>query len=78
CADIVHDPGSGTDSPGSQPLSVGLEGEKHRWPACHVKPMDTDSPCAKVDGHRGNQKTPRGTVGTMDSDKHGPNEPRAP
>ncbi|KIK76525.1 hypothetical protein PAXRUDRAFT_18146 [Paxillus rubicundulus Ve08.2h10] len=95
CVDIAHDTGSGTDSPGSQPLSLGLEGEKHRWPACHVKPMDANSckppsvgfegernqetsPCAKVDGHRGDQKMPRGTVGTMDGEEHGPNKPTEP
>ncbi|KIK92033.1 hypothetical protein PAXRUDRAFT_148192, partial [Paxillus rubicundulus Ve08.2h10] len=77
-ADIVHNPGSGMDSPGSQPLSVGLEGEKRRWLACHIKPMDTDSPCAKVDGYRGDQKMPRGTVGAMDGKEHGPNEPTEP
>ncbi|KIK93629.1 hypothetical protein PAXRUDRAFT_144654 [Paxillus rubicundulus Ve08.2h10] len=78
-ADTVHNPGGIMDSPISHTLSIWLEGEKHRWLTWHINPMDANS-CKppSVNGHRGDQKTPRGTVGTMDGDEHGPNEPTEP
>ncbi|KIK77076.1 hypothetical protein PAXRUDRAFT_167893 [Paxillus rubicundulus Ve08.2h10] len=69
-ADIVHDPGGRADSPGSQPLSVRLEGEKCKRASLYVEPTDVD-----MDDE---EKTPRGTVGTTDGDKCSPNKPTEP
>ncbi|KIK77654.1 hypothetical protein PAXRUDRAFT_166138 [Paxillus rubicundulus Ve08.2h10] len=37
-AGALHEPQNGTDSPGSQPLSVQLEGEKCRPLSQHIEP----------------------------------------
>ncbi|KIK76139.1 hypothetical protein PAXRUDRAFT_170790, partial [Paxillus rubicundulus Ve08.2h10] len=82
-----------TDSPGSQPPSIWLKGEKCRQLSWQIKPMDVDSnrPLSiglKWERNRamspcieiedGNQKTPRDPVGMLDSDTHHPNEPTEP
>ncbi|KIJ19289.1 hypothetical protein PAXINDRAFT_7789 [Paxillus involutus ATCC 200175] len=81
CADALHDPGSQTDAPGSQPPSVRLEGEKDKASslyveANHVEADDDDD--GTVDHDHDTQQSPRRPVGTPDGDKRRPNGPTEP
>jgi hypothetical protein len=73
-ADAVHDPGGETDTPGSLPLSVRLEGERNKAMSLYVKANDVRT----VDYDHNTQQLPRRPVGTPDGDKCRPNEPTEP
>ncbi|KIJ12481.1 hypothetical protein PAXINDRAFT_14681 [Paxillus involutus ATCC 200175] len=66
-ADALHDPGGQTNSPGSKPPSVGLEGERIKWSSLHVETNDHNT-----------QQLPRRPVGTTDGDERCPNGPTEP
>ncbi|KIJ09950.1 hypothetical protein PAXINDRAFT_16988 [Paxillus involutus ATCC 200175] len=68
-ADAVHDPGGKTDTPGSVPPSVWLEGERNRATSLNVETDDNE-----VD----EMKPSRNPVGTTDGDACRPSEPTEP
>ncbi|KIJ07582.1 hypothetical protein PAXINDRAFT_19235 [Paxillus involutus ATCC 200175] len=76
CADALHDPGGQTDTPGSQPPSVRLEGEKDKASSLYVEADDND--VGTVDHDHDTQQSPRRPVGTPDGDKRRPNGPTEP
>ncbi|KIJ08655.1 hypothetical protein PAXINDRAFT_18224 [Paxillus involutus ATCC 200175] len=69
CADAVHDPGGETDTPGSVPPSIRLEGERNRATSLNVEPNNNE-----VD----ETKPSRNPVGTMDGNERHPSEPQSP
>ncbi|KIJ08523.1 hypothetical protein PAXINDRAFT_18350 [Paxillus involutus ATCC 200175] len=80
-ADAVHDPGDETDTPGSQPPSVRLEGEKDKAlslyvEAYHIEADDND--IGMVDHDHDTQQSPRRPVGTPDGNEHRPSKPTEP
>ncbi|KIJ12359.1 hypothetical protein PAXINDRAFT_14835 [Paxillus involutus ATCC 200175] len=76
CADALHDPGGETDAPGSQPLSVRLEGEKGKASSLYVEADHDD--VGTVDHNHDTQQSPRRPVGTPDGDERRPNGPTEP
>ncbi|KAF8832994.1 hypothetical protein BDN67DRAFT_1018085 [Paxillus ammoniavirescens] len=73
-ADAMHDPGGQMDPPGSQPLTIRLEGERIRVTSLHVETADNDHAEEDPD----NQNPPRNPVGMTDGDEHHPNGPTEP
>ncbi|KIJ10231.1 hypothetical protein PAXINDRAFT_16736 [Paxillus involutus ATCC 200175] len=71
-ANTLHDPGGQTNSPGSKPPSVRLEGERIRLTSLYVEVDDV-----KTNDHD-TQQSPRRPVGTPDGDTRRPNGPTEP
>ncbi|KAF8834425.1 hypothetical protein BDN67DRAFT_1047994 [Paxillus ammoniavirescens] len=65
-------------SPGSEPPSVRLEGEKNKATSLYIEAVhvEMNSNNAKVDNDE--SKPPRDPVDTQDGDEHHPNEPTEP
>ncbi|KIJ09462.1 hypothetical protein PAXINDRAFT_17448 [Paxillus involutus ATCC 200175] len=77
-ADALHNPGGQTNSPGSEPLSVGLEGERIRRLSLHVEADDVETNNDCVENNHDTQQSPRRPVGTTDGNERCPNGPTEP
>ncbi|KIJ06171.1 hypothetical protein PAXINDRAFT_20623 [Paxillus involutus ATCC 200175] len=77
-ADALHDPGGQTNSPGSKPPSVGLEGERIRQSSLHVEADDVETNDDCVENDHDTQQSPRRPVGMPDGDTRHPNGPTEP
>ncbi|KIK81420.1 hypothetical protein PAXRUDRAFT_156163 [Paxillus rubicundulus Ve08.2h10] len=76
---------SGMDSSGSQPLSIGLEGEKCRWLSVGLEGERNRamSPCVEIEADgmqppEDDNEMPRDTVNMLASNTHHPNGPTEP
>ncbi|KIJ08800.1 hypothetical protein PAXINDRAFT_18093 [Paxillus involutus ATCC 200175] len=76
--DALHDPGSQTNSPGSKPLSVELEGERIGWSSLHVEADNVEMNDDHVENNHNTQQSPRRPVDTTDGDERHPNGPTEP
>ncbi|KAF8837633.1 hypothetical protein BDN67DRAFT_1013707 [Paxillus ammoniavirescens] len=77
-ADAMDDQGGQTDSPGSPPLSVRLEGERDHEASRYVEADHVETNSDHVEEDHDNQTRPRNPVGTTDGDEHHPSEPTEP
>ncbi|KAF8834232.1 hypothetical protein BDN67DRAFT_1016714 [Paxillus ammoniavirescens] len=73
-ADTVHNPGSKTVSPGSEPPSVRLEGERNKATSLNIELTKVKTVDDNVEEDQDDQKPPRDSVGTPDGDDRRPNE----